>query len=96
MFGSVFRIRPKSGKFPEIRKLMEGQEQEGRLKSSGWQGTHVLQEKNGDVWIMAVFKDEPSYRANASSPEQDKAYRQMRDLLEADPEWHDGTIEMSP
>jgi hypothetical protein len=33
-----------------------------------------------------------AYRKNSESPEQDKWFRERRALLEADPEWHDGTI----
>jgi hypothetical protein len=29
---------------------------------------------------------------NAASPEQDAAYRKLREVLAADPEWHDGAI----
>jgi len=29
---------------------------------------------------------------NADSPEQNTRYLEFRDLLEADPEWHDGEI----
>jgi hypothetical protein len=49
-------------------------------------------ESGDDIWVMAIFEDEASYRANASSPEQDRDYQEMRALLDADPEWHDGVI----
>jgi antibiotic biosynthesis monooxygenase (ABM) superfamily enzyme len=91
MFGSVFKVRPKSGKFDE---MMDMNQREYRERGSvpGWQSSHVLRESNGDVWILAVFDSEESYRKNAASPEQDKRYRALRELLEADPEWHDGTV----
>jgi hypothetical protein len=46
-----------------------------------------------DVWGVAVFASEKAYRENANDPAQDKEYRQMRELLESDPEWHDGAVE---
>jgi hypothetical protein len=45
--------------------------------------------------IVAVFRDRDAYVANANDPEQDRWYRQMREHLEADPEWVDGEIVMS-
>ena len=41
-----------------------------------------------------MFEDEASYKKNAASPEQDKEFRAYRALLEGDPEWIDGTIEV--
>ncbi len=92
MFGTIFRARPKQGKTDEIFKLME-EEGSARMRSvKGFRVSYTLQESNGVVWGVAVFDDEATYRANASDPEQDKWYQKFRALLEADPEWHDGTI----
>lgn len=91
MFGSVFKVRPKAGKFDEMIAMNQREFVE-RGDVAGWQGNYVLRETDGDVWIMAIFDSEDSYRKNAASPEQDKRYRQLRELLEGDPEWHDGAI----
>lgn len=91
MFGAVFKVRPKPGKFDAIMEMNQREYRE-RGKIPGWQGTYVLRESSGDVWILAIFDSEDSYRKNAASPEQDKRYRQLREMIEADPEWHDGTI----
>ena len=45
----------------------------------------------GEYLGVAVFKDRKSYTANAEDPEQDNWYRQIRQLLQSDPEWNDGT-----
>jgi hypothetical protein len=91
MFGSVFKVRPKTGAFEKMMELHQEEiAKRGRVK--GWVRDYVLQESNGDVWITAIFDSEESYRANAANPEQDKWYRRMRELLEDDPEWHDGVI----
>ena len=45
-----------------------------------------------EVWMSVVFSSEEAYKQNAASPGQDERYRQMRALLAADPEWHDGTV----
>jgi hypothetical protein len=94
MFGTVFRARPKSGKLPDIMKLGNEQSQRG---NRGWIRTYILEEASGDIWGTVLFEDERSYRANAADPAQDAWYQKFRALLEADPEWHDGSItEESP
>jgi hypothetical protein len=90
MYGSVFRMRPKSGMAQQLRETMTSNDR----RPKGMVAAYVLSEDSGDaVWGFAVFEDEKSYRDNAADPEQDAAYRRFRELLEADPEWHDGSIE---
>jgi hypothetical protein len=50
----------------------------------------------GNVWSFAVFEDEKSYPASAADPSQSEQYEKYRALLDADPEWHDGSIEQRP
>jgi hypothetical protein len=89
MYGSVFRMRPKS----DMRdQLFETMMSDGRPK--GMVAAYLLAEDgSGDAWGFAVFEDEKSYRDNANDPDQDAAYRRFRELLDADPEWHDGSID---
>ena len=42
--------------------------------------------------MAVVFRDRESYESNAASPAQNEMYDQMRDLMESDPEWHDGEV----
>jgi hypothetical protein len=42
--------------------------------------------------MCVVFESKEAYVRNAESPKQDAEYRKLRALLEADPEWHDGTL----
>ena len=53
---------------------------------------HVF-DAGDEVWGVAIFANEKSYRDNANDPATDKDHRQMRVLLEADPEWHDGMVD---
>jgi hypothetical protein len=55
---------------------------------------YLLKPRNGrsELLGVAVFDSESNYRKNANNPEQDHWYRQLRDLLEEDPEWNDGDI----
>ncbi|HZB98136.1 MAG TPA: hypothetical protein VE219_06015, partial [Candidatus Sulfotelmatobacter sp.] len=45
-----------------------------------------------EYWVAAIFESKDAYMRNANTPQQDANFRQMRELLEADPEWHDGEI----
>jgi heme-degrading monooxygenase HmoA len=46
-----------------------------------------------DEYMLAVaFESQEAYKANADSPEQNARFLQLRALLAADPEWHDGEI----
>ena len=45
-----------------------------------------------EYYLAVVFESRESYHANAQSPEQNTRYEQLRALLSADPEWHDGEI----
>lgn len=88
-FGSVFKMKPKAGKKDELLKMFsEGAER----NVDGFVMGHAV-DAGDEVWGIAVFRDEASYRKNADSPTQHEEYLKLRDLLEADPEWHDGTIQ---
>ena len=90
MFGSVSHMVANPGAKEQIIRLMED---DSRMRSiPGFQSAYVFDAAGNDLWGVAVFDDEKSYRANAGNPEQDQWYRKLRALLQADPEWHDGTI----
>lgn len=46
----------------------------------------------GELWLVGLFESKDAYWANARSPEQHARYLELRSLLNADPEWHDGTV----
>jgi hypothetical protein len=93
MYGSVFRMRPKSGTRDQLFETMMSDDRVPK----GMVAAYLLTEdSSGDAWGFAVFEDEKSYRDNANDPAQDAAYRRFRELLDADPEWHDGSIKASP
>lgn len=93
MYGSVFRMRPLAGKTAEFKAIFIDAEARPR----GMVAAYMLTEdKDGSIWGLGVFEDEKTYRDNAASPEQNEEYERWRALLQADPEWHDGTIESMP
>jgi quinol monooxygenase YgiN len=90
MYGTIARMQVKPGAEAELMALSG--EFEGQIP--GLLGTYVYRsDEDPNVYWMAVsFTDKAAYHANAQSPEQDARYQQMRALLTADPEWHDGEI----
>lgn len=48
-----------------------------------------------EYFLVVGFESREAYVANANSPEQHERYLRFRELLESDPEWHDGEIPYS-
>ena len=72
-------------------------EEWGRARKSKVKGAiasylYKLDKKPDELIMVAVFQDKKSYQANAADPEQDRWYRRLRELLQADPLWEDGEI----
>ncbi len=91
MYGTVARFRIKPGmesRFDEVMKVYEGTDIPGAVDS--W--VYRTDEDPRTYFLSVLFEDRESYVKNAESPEQDHRYRVLRDLLEADPEWHDGEV----
>ncbi|HLB39099.1 MAG TPA: antibiotic biosynthesis monooxygenase [Actinomycetota bacterium] len=92
MYGTVAKMRVKPENQETVKKVMDAQ-MEG-AQPAGYLRSLVLSENDSDVqWLFVVFEDRASYDANASDPAQHERYMEFRALMEADPEWHDGTIE---
>jgi quinol monooxygenase YgiN len=91
MYGTVARMHIKPGaeaQFIEVSRGFEG------LHVPGFVG-QTMYRMNADPteFILAVvFTDKAAYDANAATPEQHARYLQYRELLAADPEWHDGEV----
>ena len=60
-------------------------------RMAGWVNTAFYRSDDDprELWIVAMFEDKESYRANAESSAQHSVYLTLRASLEADPEWHD-------
>jgi quinol monooxygenase YgiN len=92
MYGTVARTRVKPENREKLREVFERQQMQATIE--GFVTSYVLFENESDVmWLVAVFEDRESYDRNAGDPAQHERYLEYRALMEADPEWHDGTIE---
>jgi quinol monooxygenase YgiN len=94
MFGTIFRMRPKQGQEQALVQMLERWERERRPQVAGFVASYLLTSRTnpGEVVGVAVFDSEQSYQKNANDPEQDRWYRELRALLESDPEWNDGEV----
>jgi quinol monooxygenase YgiN len=95
MYGTIARLHPDPARIAELEAL--GQTiMEGR-RPAGFRASYIFRPDHNPydqptMFLVAVFDDEATYRANASSPEQDAQYRELRALLTDDPDWTDGTF----
>lgn len=96
MYGTIFRMKVKPGQEQAVVKLFQEWDQERKPRVKGAVGGYLMKPDNrpGELVGVAVFQDRASYQANADHAEQDRWYRRVRELLEADPEWEDGEYVM--
>jgi hypothetical protein len=87
-------MRALPGKEQELLELGERWTRELGSSASGYVGEYIYRmDADPREFIGAVlFENREAYLRNADNPEQDRWYRQMRALLEADPEWNDGEV----
>lgn len=91
MYGTIARIRIQPGRESDLMRLTEQYEDlavPGHLHSF----VYKLDGTPDEYMLVAVFDGRANYRANAESPAQHERYLAMRELLAAEPEWHDGEI----
>lgn len=89
MYGTVFRQRLKPGTTDRMLALVQAR----GLPPGAVGGFALRSDADPDeVWVMAVFESKQAYQKNAGSPEQGAVFEKMRELLTADPEWHDGEV----
>jgi quinol monooxygenase YgiN len=95
MYGTIARLHPNPDRLEEL--IAFGQEMVEGARPAGYRASYLFQPDENPydrptMFLVAVFDDEASYRANADSPEQDAIYRRLRELLVDDPDWTDGTF----
>ena len=90
MYGTVARITIKPGKLEELKRI--GQEMSAVIPGLVSEYVYQTDANPNEFYLVVIFESEQAYRDNANSPEQHGRYEQLRALLTADPEWHDGHI----
>lgn len=91
MYGTVAHARIKAGADDRLMAMMR---EYATLEVPGYRATYVYRMDSDprEIYMAVVFDSKETYDRNADSPEQDKRYGEMLELLEGAPEWHDGEI----
>ena len=92
MYGTVARIKVKSGQEKKLISVMGDEERARKIK--GYVASYIYRSDNNpnELTLAVVFESKALYHANADDPEQDKWYRKMRECMQEDPAWNDGEI----
>ena len=92
MYGSIFHMKTKAGQEQKVAEQFDAWEKNSRPNIDGAMGGLVMMPDGapGTVIVVAIFRDEASYRANSDDPAQGEWYQKLRALLEEDPTWEDG------
>jgi quinol monooxygenase YgiN len=91
MYGSISRWRAKAGQQEALEQLI------AEIMAELPQGSRGIWVYRSDLdpqeyWVAGNWDSKDAYTANSNAPVQDARYRRLRDLMEQDPEWHDGEI----
>jgi len=95
MYGTIARLHPSAGREDDLiaygSRIRE-------VEVPGYRASYVFRPDENPydrptLFLVAVFDDQASYRANAASPDQHERYLELRSMLDDDPEWIDGTFE---
>ena len=94
MFGTIYRMQPRDGFEERVADYYRRWERERKPKVRGAISAYVFKPRagSGELMGVVVFDSEENYYRNAGDPEQDRWYRQLRELLVNDPDWHDGDV----
>jgi quinol monooxygenase YgiN len=93
MYGTIARLQPKPDRMDELVALGKRM---AEAPMPGFRSSYLFMPDHNPypkptVFLVVVFEDRDSYIANADSPGQDARYQELRALLDADPDWMDGT-----
>jgi quinol monooxygenase YgiN len=91
MYGTVARMVLKPGMRERFMTLWREIE-EGGLPGRVAEYLYQSDTDPDELFMAVAFESEEAYRRNSESPAMDASYRRMRELLAADPEWHDGQV----
>ncbi|MCA9899487.1 MAG: antibiotic biosynthesis monooxygenase [Anaerolineales bacterium] len=89
MYGTIAKVTAQPDKIEALRALA------ARLELAPGQIARYVYRMDAnpqEYMLVAVFENRAAYQANATSPAQHKRFMELRSLLTADPEWHDGDI----
>src|SRR5438067_1240993 len=98
MYGTVARCKVRPGQEQAYVELSRRWNRERGPTVPGFVVEYVYRsEAEPSVYFAClVFESREAYRRNAADPEEERWYRQFRELMESDAEWNDGEIVNHP
>ena len=92
MYGTVARMHVKAGMEGELERMSQDH---ADIPGMLFQYAYRMDADPPEFYLAVAFESEEAYRKNAESPEQHARYEQYMQVLDAEPEWHDGEIAYS-
>ena len=89
MYGTVAKVNIDPDKIEEFEALTN------RLDLAPGQVARYVYQMDAnpnELYLVAVFESREAYHTNAADANQHQRFLELRALLTADPEWHDGEI----
>ena len=88
MYGTVSRLKAKPGMEEQLKSWEMDPVPPGFVAAYAYQ----MDTDPEEFYIAVIFESREAYVANAESLEQNARFLEMMQLLDAEPEWHDGEI----
>lgn len=95
MYGTIARLQVKPGSL-EALQAWGSSRSGGTIPGYVTQYVFQMDTNSDELYLVIIFTDRASYVANAQTPLQNARYAEMRTMLAADPEWHDGEVIYAP
>lgn len=90
MYGTIAKFRIKAGKEQALRELSQNDVE--KIPGIVFENVFRMDDDPQNLYIVVGFESKEAYRKNAESPEQHQRYLKYLELLEEEPEWHDGEV----
>jgi heme-degrading monooxygenase HmoA len=90
LYGTIAKMKLKPGAEDKVMQVMGGSD----AGAEGHVSTYVFKsDADPNIhFVTTVFESKSAYKKFADSAEQSKRFHQIKDLLAAEPEWHDGEV----
>lgn len=90
MYGTIARLKAKPGQAANVIKFMETEVGH----PAGYVGRVVYQMDHdpAEIWVVGWFESKKAYFTHSDKPETHQIYLRLLELLESEPEWHDGEV----
>lgn len=93
MYGTIARFRMKPGMEQRFEEF--SRQEVPQLPGFVFQHVYRMDADPNEYYLVVAFESREAYQANATSPKQHERYQQYSELMDSEPEWHDGEIMFS-